>query len=75
VTEQLANDDEAVAPASRHAGERMTQVVQPHIVDLGVLADTPPRLFNIDHVPASSLAADHEGIPLEAWSGLQQRQG
>jgi hypothetical protein len=50
----------------------MAQVMQPHVIELGSLADTPPRLLEVHEVPSRLLSANHVGIALKTGNGLQQ---
>jgi hypothetical protein len=47
-TEHLTDDDQALSAQCGNAGKRMAQVMQPHVIELGSLADTPPGLLQVD---------------------------
>ena len=72
VTKHLADDDQALPARCSHARKRMAQVMQPHVIELGCLANATPGLFDVHKVPPWPLPADDIRIALKAGDGLQQ---
>ena len=46
--------------------------MQPHVIEFGGRADTPPGLLKVDKMPSSLLSANHVGIAFYAGNGLEQ---
>ena len=48
--------------------------MQPHVIELGCLADAAPGLFEVHEMPPWPLPANHVRIALKPGNGLQQCQ-
>ena len=59
VTEQLANHRQTFADQETAAGEAMTQVVDPHIVEPGARPDAPPGVLKVGQMAPRLASRDH----------------
>jgi hypothetical protein len=47
MAKQLSNYDEALTARCSHAGERVPQVMQPHVIELCCGSNSTPWLFDV----------------------------
>lgn len=75
VAEEGTDDRERIAGGCRHARMRVAQVVEPDIPKLGLVANAPPHLHQVDDWLPWILTAADVGIPLDPFQILQYLQG
>ena len=72
MTQQLADDNQALSARCGHACERVSQVMKPHVIEFCGFADTAPGLLDVDKVTPRLLPADYIGVSLKSGDSLQQ---
>ena len=71
VTEQPADDRQALAERERPRGEAVPDVMDAHVAEPGLRADAFPRRVDVRHVPARLGARNDPGTAGLARQGLE----
>ena len=77
VPEESADDRQAEAGAGADRGKAVAQIMQSNIIEACVVPHPPPRLFDIDEMPARPFARQHmriAGDPRQFGKELQGRR-
>ena len=69
VPEQFPDHGQAFAKRQRPRSKRMTQIMDPHVLQTRTFADAPPGALQIGEVRAGEVARDDPGVVLLTGNG------
>ena len=70
MAQQVPDHRQSLAERQRAGSEAVPEVMDPHIVEVRLLSDTPPRVLKVGEMAARLAAGDHQRIVLVTGRGL-----